>query len=541
MERISVNDSSDKTVPGADQPDDSVRTLDSSAETVHEREGPSTAGSSGTSGSSDTASSQLSPVPELVQSQPPPSIRRDSTPAFIRLQPGQSAGRVLVVDDDRTTCELVEGALRKHEFEVIWKLGARDALELVGEQDFDAIVTDLRMAEMHGFELCERILAVRPGLPIIVITAQGNLETAISALRVGAYDFIAKPVDLKLLAVSVSRAVQHRQLSQEVKRLRQAVVDIQRFGDLVGASRAMRNVRDLVTRVGETDASVLITGESGTGKELVARAIHQASSRRKGPFVAINCAAVPQALLESELFGHARGAFTDAKSARTGLFVQANNGTLFLDEIGELPIEMQPKLLRALQERKVRPVGENTEVSFDARIVATTNRDLESEVHDKRFREDLYYRINVVRIEVPPLRERGSDVLLLAQHFVKRFSAAANKHVIGISTPAAEKLMAYDWPGNVRELENCIERAVALTRFDNITVEDLPEKIRDYRASRLVVSADNPTELITMAELEKRYMFRVLAFVNGNKSRAAEILGFDRRTLYRKLERYGKH
>jgi two-component system response regulator HydG len=263
------------------------------------------------------------------------------------------------------------------------------------------------------------------------------------------------------------------------------------------------------------------------------------SRRKDGPFVAINCAAVPHSLIESELFGHARGAFTDAKVQRTGLFVQASGGTLFLDEIGELPIDMQPKLLRALQERKVRPVGANQEIPFDSRIVAATNRNLEDEVYEKRFREDLYYRVNVVKIDVPPLRERGGDVLHLAQFFLKQFAQRNDKNALELSTTAAEKLMAYNWPGNVRELENCMEHAVALARFDQITVEDLPEKIRAYRAERFVVAANDPTEIVTMDELERRYILRVLSLVGGNKSRAAQVLGFDRRTLYRKLERYG--
>jgi two-component system response regulator HydG len=301
----------------------------------------------------------------------------------------------------------------------------------------------------------------------------------------------------------------------------------------------MRRVFDLVTRVADSDASVLIMGESGTGKELIARAVHAQSSRRDGPFLAVNCAAMPGALLESELFGHTRGAFTDAKAARTGLFEQASGGTLFLDEIGELPIEMQPKLLRALQERMVRPIGGNVEVPFDARIVTATNRDLEAEVDEKRFREDLYYRINVVRVDAPALRERGGDVLLLAQHFVERFAARSNKAVRGIHAAAAEKLVNYDWPGNVRELENCIERAVALLRFDEVTVDDLPEKIRQYRADRLVFATDDLTEVLTIDELERRYIQRVLTLVGGNKSRAADLLGLDRRTLYRRLDRYG--
>jgi two-component system response regulator HydG len=449
-------------------------------------------------------------------------------------------GHILVVDDEQETCDLLEMALGRHGFKVTSSTNAARALDLVAEQDFDVVLTDLSMPEMSGLDLCERVLGTRPDMPVVVITGQGSLETAIGAIRVGAYDFITKPVDPKLLFLSVSRAIQHRRLSDEVKRLRQAVdgegADAAR---IVGQSGAMRRVYELIHRVGESDASVLIHGETGTGKELIARGIHGKSRRKNGPFVAINCAAVPHSLLESELFGHARGAFTDAKAQRTGLFVQASGGTLFLDEIGELPIDVQPKLLRALQERKVRPVGANQEIPFDARIVAATNRNLEDEVYEKRFREDLYYRINVVKIDVPPLRERGGDVLHLAQHFLKQFAERNAKPTLELSTTAAEKLMAYNWPGNVRELENCMEHAVALARFDQITVEDLPEKIRAYRAERFVVAANDPTEIVTMDELERRYILRVLSLVGGNKSRAAQVLGFDRRTLYRKLERYG--
>jgi two-component system response regulator HydG len=450
-------------------------------------------------------------------------------------------GQVLVVDDEQETCDLLEMALVRHGFKVTTSSNAQRALELVAAQDYDVVLTDLSMPEMSGLDLCERVLGTRPNMPVVVITGQGSLETAIGAIRVGAYDFITKPVDPKLLFLSVSRAIQHRRLQDEVKRLRQAVAegDSDAANIIVGQSGAMRKVYELISRVGESDASVLIHGETGTGKELIARGIHMRSRRKDGPFVAINCAAVPHSLLESELFGHARGAFTDAKAQRTGLFVQASGGTLFLDEIGELPLDVQPKLLRALQERKVRPVGANHEIPFDARIVAASNRNLEDEVYEKRFREDLYYRINVVKIDVPPLRERGGDVLHLSQHFLKQFAQRNDKPTLELSTTAAEKLMAYNWPGNVRELENCMEHAVALARFDQITVEDLPEKIRAYRAERFVVAANDPTEIVTMDELERRYILRVLALVGGNKSRAAQVLGFDRRTLYRKLERYG--
>jgi DNA-binding NtrC family response regulator len=447
-------------------------------------------------------------------------------------------GCALIVDDDASTCELLEVMLRREGLEVVWRTSGLDALELVAERDFDVILTDLGMAALSGAELCERILGIRPDVPVVVVTGNASLDAAVAAIRAGAYDFVTKPVDTKLLSMVVSRALSHGQLREEVKRLRQAVVETHRFGRLLGESPAMRRVFDLVSRVADSDASVLITGESGTGKELIARALHEQSSRRGGPFLAVNCAAMPATLLESELFGHARGAFTDAKASRVGLFAQADGGTLFLDEIGEMPLEMQPKLLRALQERTVRPVGGNVDVAFDARIVTATNRDLEAEVEEKRFREDLFYRINVVRVDAPPLRERGGDVLLLAQHFVERFAARGNKEARGIHAGAAEKLVSYDWPGNVRELENCMERAVALLRFNEVTVDDLPEKIRQYRAERLVFAMDDLTEVLTIDELERRYIPRVLALVGGNKSRAADLLGLDRRTLYRRIDRY---
>jgi two-component system response regulator HydG len=447
--------------------------------------------------------------------------------------------RVLAVDDEQETCDLLKMSLEREGFEVTTCTSAEAALELVGAVDFDLVITDLSMPEMGGLELCERVLGTRPNVPVVVITGQGSLETAIGAMRVGAYDFITKPVDPKLLAVAAQRALRHKGLSDEVKRLRTEVaIDEVAIPTVVGTSGSMRRVFTLVQRVADSEAGVLIHGETGTGKELIARAIHDQGRRKEGPFVAINCAAVPASLIESELFGHERGAFTDAKVQRTGLFVQADGGTLFLDEIGELPLEVQPKLLRSLQERKVRPVGSNREIPFDARVIAATNRVLEDEVYERRFREDLFYRINVVKIDVPPLRERGGDVLHLARHFLKIYADRHAKPEIDLSPSAAEKLISYSWPGNVRELENCIDGAVALARSQRIEIDDLPEKVKSYRPERFVVSANQPEEIVTIDELERRYILRVLSLVGGNKSRAAQVLGFDRRTLYRKLERY---
>jgi DNA-binding NtrC family response regulator len=448
------------------------------------------------------------------------------------------SARVLVVDDDQSMCDLVQDALDARDFAVVTTTRGEEALGLLKNEEFDVVVTDLELGGMHGLEVCERIVANRPDIPVVVITAYGSMDTAIAAIRVGAHDFINKPVEMSALAHAVQRAAQHKELTEEVRRLRESVAGGIALEEFVGESAAMRRVYELIRQVSGTDAPVLITGESGTGKELVARALHRHSARRDGAFVAINCAAMPATLLESELFGHVRGAFTDAKDTREGLFVEASGGTLFLDEIGEMPLEMQPKLLRVLQESKVRPVGSNTEVAFDTRVISSTNRDLESEIEEGGFREDLFYRINVVGIPVPPLRSRGRDILLLAQHFLDRVAARAQKAVSGISRAAAQKLLEYDWPGNVRELENCVERAVTLTKFEEIAVDDLPEKVSKYESTAMIIAGADPDEMPTLEEVERRYVRRVLKAVGGNKTHAARVLGLDRRTLYRRLERF---
>jgi two-component system, NtrC family, response regulator AtoC len=449
------------------------------------------------------------------------------------------SARVLVVDDDRGMTEMLTVGLQKLGLSVEARESGNEAFELLAEGEFDVVVTDLNMGGINGLELCERIVANRPDIPVVVITAFGSLDTAIAAIRAGAYDFIPKPFDLDVLGIAVRRAVQHRALRDEVKRLRRELDTKRRLDPVLGTSVAIQRVDEMISRVCDSMSTVLVTGESGTGKERVARALHERSSRRGGPFVTIDCAALPENLLESELFGHTSGAFTDARVARTGLLVQASGGTLFLDEIGELPLSLQPKLLRALQERKVRPIGSNSEVGFDARIVAATNRDLETAVDEGRFREDLFYRVNVIHIEMPPLRARGGDILTLSQYFLEHHaSSASGRRVQGISPPVAEKLLAYSWPGNVRELQNCIERAVAVARYEHLTVEDLPERIRSYRTNPVVVDSHDPADLLTMEEVEKRYIQRVLDSVGGNKTLAARVLGFDRRTLYRKLDRF---
>jgi two-component system, NtrC family, response regulator AtoC len=450
----------------------------------------------------------------------------------------ETKGRVLIVDDEEDIRELVGQGIELRRFSVATVDSAEAALDLLQSKEFDAVLTDLQMTGMDGLELGKRVIENR-SIPVVLLTGKANMDAAIGAVRAGLDDFLQKPVDIDHLALVLERAIERRKLQAEVKRLREEIGESHgRFADMIGESRSMRELQELIARVAPAQVSVLITGESGTGKELVARAIHDRSPRANGPFVAINCAAMPSTLLESELFGHMRGAFTDAVAAKRGLLVQASGGTIFLDEIGDMAVEMQAKLLRSLQEKKVRPVGGNDEISFDARIIAATNRELEEDIEEGRFREDLYYRINVVHLPVPPLRGRGNDILMLAQHFIQRAAKRTGRNVQGLSGAAGQKLMSYDWPGNVRELENCIERAVTLTQFQQLTPDDLPEKVRRYEPTS-TEPEDVLGELLSVEELERRHIIRVLKAVDGNKTRASKILGFDRRTLYRKLERYG--
>jgi DNA-binding NtrC family response regulator len=447
--------------------------------------------------------------------------------------------RLIIIDDDESMLELLRAVLADRGYEVVTEPSSEAALRRLAAEDFGVVLSDIRMRGMNGVDLCREVVSLRRDTPVIVMTAFASMEAAVASIRAGAYDFVTKPLDTDDLILTLERAFANQDLREEVKRLRRAVSDQRSFDEMIGESAAMKRLYDLVARVADTDATVLITGESGTGKELVARALHARSSRATGPFVAINCAAMPESLLESELFGHVKGAFTDARSARPGLFTQATGGTLLLDEVAEMPLGMQVKLLRALQERTVRPVGGDSEVPFDVRIIAATNRDLEIEVAERRFREDLFYRVNVVHIQVPPLRERENDALLLAQSFIERCQTRGGARVVALQSAAAERLVSYAWPGNVRELQNCIERAVALSQFDHIGVDDLPESIRRPKSPTATVDSSPGSAHLPLDEMERRHVARVLAELGGNKALAARQLGVDRRTLYRMLERWG--
>jgi two-component system response regulator AtoC len=448
------------------------------------------------------------------------------------------AGRVLIVDDDQAMCELIAHGLRAQGIECRWFTSPEEAYLALKSNGFDVVLTDLNMPGMSGTELCRQVVASFPDTLVIVITAFGSMETAVAAIRAGAYDFITKPVELGVLTLTVDRALRHHALQDKVKILSQEVAHSRGCDEMLGESPLMRDSYSLIERFAQTDAPVLITGESGTGKELAARILHRHGRRRARPFVAVNCAALPETLLESELFGHKRGAFTDAHLSRKGLLVQADGGTLFLDEIGDIPLSVQPKLLRALEEGTVRPVGGDEELRVDVRLISATSRDLETAVEEGRFREELYYRIHVLHLELPPLRARGTDTLLLAQRFVEQFAGKTNRPVTGISHPAAQKLLAYAWPGNVRELRNAIERAVALAQYPQITVEDLPPRVSAYEPQHVVVNGGDPQELLPMEAVEKRYILHVLQAMGGNRTLAARVLGLGRRTLHRKLQSY---
>ncbi len=446
----------------------------------------------------------------------------------------RSQGCVLVVDDDTDMRELVRDILGDRGHRVFTAGNGPDALKAFGQTEFDVVLTDLRMKGMQGLELLTEIKRTHPGSNVILMTAFGTVETAVEAMKHGAYDYLTKPVKSEELVPTIERAIREASLRREVSQLRRAVGKEYNFHQIIGKSKAMREVFDLIQRVADSPTNILISGESGTGKELVAKAIHFNSDRKQAPFVAVNCAAIPETLLESELFGHVRGAFTDAKMDKRGLFEEADKGTLFLDEISELPIMLQAKLLRAIQEKEIRRVGSARSTSVDVRIIAATNVNLAEEAKAKRFREDLFYRLNVIEIRLPPLRERREDIPLLVESFLQKCARTAHKPQRGITESALSLLLDYTWPGNVRELENVIERAMTLSRTEKITADDLPPMIQGSRGERRVI--DQAAErTLALHEVEKEYILRILEKTGGNKYQAAHILGIDRKTLYRKL------
>ena len=442
-------------------------------------------------------------------------------------------GRLLLVDDDSSVVDYLVEMLTSEGFAVLGTVSPKDALEQVSAADFDLVIADIEMAEMRGTELLAAIHARKPGQLVLLITAFGSIDLAVQTVRAGACDFITKPFKIEVLFLAVDRALRERRMRREIVRLR-SNLPIADADGLIAESPAMRRVVEAADRIARTGFAVLITGESGVGKGVVARLIHDRSARGKGPFIAVNCAALPAPLVESELFGVRKGAFTDARDDRSGLFVSATGGTLLLDEVAEMALESQPKLLQVLESQKVRPVGGDREVEVDVRLIAATNRPLEEALRERRFRPDLYYRLNVIRLDVPPLRERPEDIEALVDIFLQRSSAKSDRPVLGVSAEAMQWLRTSAWPGNVRELMNVIERAVALTEHDTIVVDDLAIAARTspQSADFLATAAARETPL---AEIEHAYIRKVLETTNGNKALAARILDIDRRTLYRRI------
>jgi DNA-binding NtrC family response regulator len=451
---------------------------------------------------------------------------------------GAARASILVVEDDQAMRDMLREALEDDGYAVEAVGGGRAGVERVRKGGIDLVISDVKMPDLDGLDMLREIKAISPSPHVITITAFGSIDTAIRAVKLGAFDYITKPFEIDQLILSVEKALAERALRSEVVRLRAEVQRSQRFSDMVGKSARMRELFELIRRLSSSAATVLLTGESGTGKELVARSLHVNSPRQGRPFVPLNCATIPDTLLDSELFGHKRGAFTDARADRAGLFVEANGGTLFLDEIAELSPALQAKLLRVLQEGEIRPLGASRAERVDVRVIAATNKDLEARLKTGAFREDLFYRLNVVHIHLPPLRERAEDVLALSEHFLAASAARAGKDVRGLDESAKKALLAHGWPGNVRELENVIERAVALCEGGVIAVEDLPSGVRERRAGDADTLQSALARGLTLDELEREYIQRVLTAEGGNKTRAAQRLGLDRKTLYRKLEEY---
>jgi DNA-binding NtrC family response regulator len=448
-----------------------------------------------------------------------------------------SRSQLLIVDDDTAMREMLSSLFRDRGYAVEEAESAAEALEQAGEQCFDVVLSDIRMAGKTGIEMVGELRDRLPETPVVLMTAFGSIDSAVESMRAGAFDYITKPFEPDTVVLTIERALERRALEEENRRLRRALDQTSSFGDLIGESTAMREIFALIRKVGHSSSSVLISGESGTGKEVVARTIHYSGNRAEQPFVPINCTAIPEGLLESELFGHVRGAFTGAHATKQGLFEKADGGTLFLDEIGDMSLALQGKLLRVLQDREVRAVGGTQVTKVDLRIIAATNRVLVTEMEAENFREDLYYRLNVIPIYIPPLRERPQDVPPLAKAFVAKHSPDRPRT---ISSSGIRYLAAFPWKGNARELENIIERALALSDATVIDVEDLrldPAVCEGRDSSPAALTYAAAENRLTLRELEDRYIEEVMRITDGNKVHAAKILGIDRKTLYRRAER----
>ncbi|NNE08879.1 MAG: sigma-54-dependent Fis family transcriptional regulator [Gemmatimonadetes bacterium] len=446
-----------------------------------------------------------------------------------------ASGKIMIIDDEESMCQFLSIMLRKEGFDVQTYTSGRVALEKLQADSFDLVITDIHMPEMDGLEVLSGVKESDPTTPVVILTAYASLETAIEAVNRGAFHYLTKQAKNEEIKMVVKKALEHRRLRKENRFLKKQLRIQHETKKMIGKSPMMNEVFDLVARAAPTDSTMLIHGESGTGKELIAKEIHYASKRADGPFVSINCGALPETLLESELFGHVRGSFTGAVKDKEGLFAVACGGTFFLDEVGDCSPAIQVKLLRVLQEREIIPVGGTRPIDVDVRVVAATNADLELGIEEGRFRADLYYRLNVIPLTLPPLRNRKDDIPLLVDHFLKSLSANGERK---LTPDALELLTQYDWPGNVRELENIVERMVILNEKDVLEGDDVPPRIRNFGNEPVTVE-DQDLGSMSLQDLEKQHLIRILNDVGWQKRKASSILGINTSTLYRKLQRYG--
>jgi len=448
------------------------------------------------------------------------------------------SGSILVVDDEKGQREILTAILTRESYRIVDVPGGREALERLKEEEFDLVLTDLKMRGMTGMELLENILTENPNQCIVIMTAHGTIDSAVDAMRKGAFDYLEKPLDRQDLLLTLERAFERIMLLRENRVLHKKLEESQGIQSIIGDHPKIKEVFRIVNKIAPTGSTVLIYGESGTGKELVARAIHDKSLRKEKPFFAINCAALPETLMESELFGHEKGSFTGAGNREIGLFESADKGTIFLDEIGEMSVAMQAKLLRAIQEKEIRRVGGKANIPIDVRLISATNRDLEMEIKKGNFRDDLYYRLNVIRLNLPPLRERGSDIATLADFFVKKYSQTTGIQLKGISKPALKMLMNYSWPGNVRQLESLIERGVLMAESDTIQPEDLPAEVHEEIPNSGNLSFELPPEGISIEGLEREIIIKAMDRTGWVIAKAAPLLGMSYKTLQYRLEKF---
>lgn len=447
---------------------------------------------------------------------------------------------ILIVDDEATQRQVLSGYLKKHGYKIFEASSGAQAIEIASKNFVELILTDFKMPDKSGLDVLKSVRSINPEIAVVIMTAFGTIETAVEAMREGAYDYLTKPINLDELDLLINRIFERQRLVSENKRLREEVVDKYKFSGIIAQSKQMQKILNLAARVADSKASVLVRGETGTGKELIAKTIHYASPRSDKPFIAVNCAALNENLLESELFGHEKGAFTGADKQRRGRFEMADSGTLFLDEVGDIPLSTQIKLLRVLQEQNFERVGGNQPISVDVKIITATNRNLEQLIKDGIFREDLYYRLNVISIEIPPLRERREDILPLIEFFTQKFSNDANKKTISYSKETIDIFLKYNYPGNVRELENIVQRAVVISRGDMITTNDLPIGLKNLPAESTTPLNQDTMDLSNRVEsLEKDLVFDALRQTNGNQSKAAILLGISERNLRYRLEKWG--